>query len=624
MIRTGLLALLLCFSALSGFAATNKIKCSESNIFSGFESDLFYRDPKGLLTELRKTPMNTIATTIVWSVVEKKPGQIDLAPYFPQLDALTNAGYCLILLIDTSGRRMRHDIAARHVKDLDTIPERSRPDWINADSLHLFSRDFFDGPSESLDFNHPDVVRHVTKLYSAISPALAKRYGKHIVAISPCITTECEIKYTQNGFRWESYSKTAQDAFAAYLKRNDLPPGGMPIMSYPNQLNNGNPKPERMYPALQAFREDSLRQFVCDLTRIIGQNKLKSIAYFGQPFSFVDGIYATGVIEKTSHCFDIAAIDYNFYNGYGVEFKPDIPNFIVSYAVALGYKQVLVGLYMERFRNHATGQVSEQGYELLERSFHNVALTPNVAGVEVGNLTGREFERLDYIRAGLAKPRDKQPPKAAKTTVSLYASIQNSYLWQGEWSNDRQIIQDNLIANYVTLVKAGHAVQILTDRDFLTSSTKLKSSTVIVLPHLTAMPDQARDALIDHIKAGGKILADMRADEYRADGAPRRDGALRQLLGMTQVSAFQDNIMLVRETETVSFTKQRQYVNGFLLAPSKGFLCKYRKSGGKGEGLILQGPNSTVFGFMPLLMEGPSTAWAQAQYVAELDRLLKQ
>lgn len=624
MIRSGLLTLILCLSCLAGWAAPAKAKCTQSNVFSGFESDLFYRDPKGLLNELSKTPLNTIATTVAWSVVEKIPGDIDPSPYFPQLDALTKSGYCLILLIDTSGRLMRHDIAARHVKDLKTIPERSRPSWISTATPHLFARDFFDGPSESLEFNHPEVVKRITQLYAAVLPALAKRYGKHIVAMSPCVTTECEIKYTQNGFKWESYSQTAQDAFTAYLRHHNLPAGRMPVMSYPNQLKNGNPKIEPMYPAMQAFREDSLSEFVCGLTAIIRQHKLKSIAYFGQPFSFVDGIYATGVIEKTADCFDIAAIDYNFYNGYGVEFKPDIPNFIVSYASALGYKQVLVGLYMERFRNPANGQVSEQGYDLLKQSFQQVALTPSVAGVEVGNLTGREFERLDYIRTSLAKPRASPPPKAAKPIVGLYASIQNSYLWQGEWSNDRQIIQDNLIANHVALVKAGHAVQILTDRDFLTKSSKLKSSKVIVLPHLTAMPDQARQALIEHVKAGGKVLADMRIDEYRTDGAPRRDDALRQQLGVTLVGAFQNSVPFQHENEVVAFTRQRQYVNGFLLAPSSGFACKYRKVGGKGEGLILQGPHSTVFGFMPLLMEGPSAAWAQAQYVAELDRLLKQ
>lgn len=397
----------------------------------------------------------------------------------------------------------------------------------------------------------------------------------------------------------------------------------MPVMSYPNQLKNGNPKHEPMYPFMQAFREDSLANFVCGLADVIKKNGARSVGYFGQPFSFVDGIYATGVIEKTSACFDIAAIDYNFYNGYGVEYKPDIPNFIINYATALGYKQVLVGLYMERFRNHATGQVAEQGYDLLKRALQNVVLTPNVIGVEVGNLTGREFDRLGYIRTRLSKPRAALSPKAGKPVVGLYASIQNSYLWQGEWSNDRQIIQDNLIANYVELVKAGYLVQILTDRDFLSPSPNLKNARVIVLPHLTTMPERARNALIEYIKGGGKVLADMRIDEYRTDGAPQQNTALRQQLGITQTGTFQDNTAFQQGSDVVTFTKQRQYLNGFLLAPSAGFSSKFRKVGGKGEGLILQGPHSTVFGFLPLLMERPAAGWAQAQYFAELNRLLK-
>jgi len=606
------------------FSAAGKSVCSESNIISGFESDLFYRDSSTLIGEIKKSPLNTIATTIAWSVVQKTEEGIDISPYTSKLDALVKAGYCLILLIDTSGRVLRNDLAVKHVKDLDTIPRTSRPDWIDSTIKNSLARDFFDGASQSLEFNNHQASDAVVSFYSKLIPILSKRYGKSIVAFSPCVTSECEVKYTQNGFRWESYSTHAKAAYKTYLRENKLMNGDMPVMSYPNQLKNGNPKYEPMYPSLQAFREDSLAKFVCSLTDIIKKNGMRSVGYFGQPFSFVDGIYATGVIEKTPNCFDIAAIDYNFYNGYGVEFKPDIPNFIVKYAIALGYEKVLVGLYMERFRNNTTGQVSEQGYDLLKRSFENVVLTPDVAGVEVGNLTGREFERIHYIRSSLSKYREFPRLDPRKPIVGLYASIQNSYLWQGEWSNDRQIIQDNLVANYVELVKAGYSVQILTDRDFLTKSSKLNNSRVIVLPHLTAMPDQARSALINYMKTGGKILADIRVDEYSTDGAVRQDNALRQQLGLTFVSAFQDSSTFQRESEVVVLTKQRQYVNGFLLAPRPGTFVKYRKVGGKGEGLILQGPQSTVFGFMPLLMDGPSAAWARGEYFSELDRLLKK
>lgn len=607
---------------LISLPAFGKESCHQSNVISGFEADLFYRNPAEIINEIKNSSLNTIATTIAWSVVQKTDSIVDISPYTPQLDALTKAGYCLILLIDTSGRLLRNDIATRHVKNLNTLPKTSQPDWINSAIPNAFSRDFFDGLSQSMDFNNPAVVSATSNLYTLLIPELTKRYKKNIVAFSTCVTSECEIKYTQNGFKWESYSAASKNAYENYLKTNNLPAGPMPIMSYPNQLKNGNPKPEPMYPSMQAFREDSLAKFVCGLTEIVKKSKMKSIGYFGQPFSFVDGIYATGTIEKTSECFDIAAVDYNFYNGYGVEFKPDIPNFIARYASSLGFKKILVGLYMERFRNTTTGVVSEEGYRHLKESIRKISLQPDIAGFEVGNLTGSEFKRLEYLTPLLKQARRKQAFNDHKPTIGLYASMQNSYLWQGEWSNERQVLQDNLVKNFIDLINEGFDVRIISDKDFTANKSNIELPTLIVLPHLTTMPSTARAALITHIKNGGKLLIDMRLDEYLTDGHPQQDSTLRNLIGLTQVRAFSKEMRFKDNDKEITLPAQRQYIGGFLLAPTPGFVVRNPLIGGRGEGLLLQGKNTSVFGFMPLLQEGSAANWAKNLYFSEIHRLL--
>jgi hypothetical protein len=63
-------------------------------------------------------------------------------------------------------------------------------------------------------------------------------------------------------------------------------------------------------------------------------------------------------------------------------------------------------------------------------------------------------------------------------------------------------------------------------------------------------------------------------------------------------------------------------VNGFLLAPLKGYRIAYPSRSGKGEGLILRGKNTVVFGFLPLLVEGKQRPWARDQFKSEVLRLI--
>lgn len=391
----------LAFLLLLAFAVPNSAAagtlCHSQPIISSFVSDVFYQDSEKLVSSFRGTSFNTVATTLAWSVIEKQHRHVDLSMYYPQLDALTQAGYCLIVLIDTSGRAMRSDVAKILVKDITTIPLTSQPEWIGAFAPRAKAIDFFGTPSGTLDFEDAESFSLVKELYAAVLPELHHRYGSSIVAVSPCITSECEVKYSQVGFRWQSYGPLSQKAFRHQLVKWGIKPEDMPMMNYGNHLAAGNPRIQPLYPHMQTFRENSLRNYVCQLTKIIRSESLKSIGYFGETFTLGDGIFATGVIEKTAGCFDIAAIDYNFYNGHGVEFKPEIPAFMADYALSLGYSQVLVGLYMERFRDINTLKIDPRGYEILHKSLEHIHPDTRITGIEIGNLTGKEFTKLGYV-----------------------------------------------------------------------------------------------------------------------------------------------------------------------------------------------------------------------------------
>ncbi|KVE29146.1 hypothetical protein WI93_09725 [Burkholderia vietnamiensis] len=614
-ISRGLLAAVFAAAAHSSYAS----ETCQSHVISGFVADTFYQDPMALVSSFRVSPFNTIATTVAWSVVEKQRGKIDLSTYYPRLDALTKAGYCIIVLLDTSGRAMRSDLAKLLVKDLNSIPHDSKPGWAAAAAPQSNAIDFFGVESPTFDFTDTAALELVREFYRSVLPPLHRRYGDMLVGVAPCVTSECEIKYSQSGFKWQSYGPKSQQAFRQYLTSHRRPAADLPMMNYGNHLSNGNPRPQPLYPYMQTFREDTLRRYTCALTSEIRRAGAHSIGYFGQTFAFPDGIYATGVIEKTADCFDVAVIDYNFYNGYGVEHKPDIVPFLADYALTLGYKKVLVGTYMERFRNPSTLKVDPRGYDVLNSSLHGVRPDPRILGVEIGNLTGEEFHPLKYVKDEVH--RMQQPTLAAPGTrrVAVYASIANSYLWEGEWSNGRQIMQDDLVATYAYLRRLrGVAVDVVSDE--LVRKGGLSAYQLVVLPHVTAMPEASRTALKDYLAGGGKIIADMRVDEYRSDGAPQTDPSLRAALGIGATQAVSGPIRLAHG---VTIRPQRQYVNGFALAPVSGFKVGYRIRGGNGEGLVLRGKDTTVFGFLPLLVEGNRKHWARTQFQHEVARLLK-
>jgi hypothetical protein len=610
--------------ASSAFALTPS-SCTRHKTISTFISDVFYQSPESLVDSLKGTSFNTVATTIAWSVVEKRQGKIDLSMYYPQLDALTKAGYCIIALVDTSGRAMHSDVAKILAKDINTIPTSSRPDWIGSVAPMANSIDFFDQPAGPLDFEDKTSMLLVQNLYETILPRLRSRYGQSILAISPCVTGECEIKYSQTGFRWQSYGPQSQRAFRQWLKLSGVQPASMPIMNYGNHLKDGNPRVQPLYPMLQEFRENSLRGYVCALTGIIRRSGMQSIGYFGQTFAFPDGIYATGTIEKTSSCFDIAAIDYNFYNGYGVELKSEIPAFLADYALSLGYGKVLIGLYMERFRDPHTSLIDPRGYAVLGASLNLIRPDQRIAGIEIGNLTGNELQKVGDVESKVEVFTRSPSGVRAGKRVAVYASIANSYLWEGEWSNDRQIMQDDLLATYAKLKSIPNVqVSILTDAQLREQPSSIGNYDLIVLPHVTTMPAASRSALVRYYDGGGKLLSDIRVDEYLSDGSPNPDSPLRKIFGIGASQAFVSSVTVSEFGIQRTLGKQAQYVDGFMLASLPGYKIAMPRVGGAGEGLTLTGPRTTMFGFMPLLVEGGSSEWARSLFQRQVERLINQ
>ena len=585
------------------------MNCAGEPLISGFTPDSFYIPTPELVAGFSGTSFNTIATIVAWSVAEKSPDQYDLTPYLPKFDALVADGKCLIVLIDTGGRGLRTSLAQQYT-NLQSIPQTSVPDWLNKYAGSLYAEDFYGGSETQLDFNNSASLARVEKFYAAIVPLLRARYTDKLVALAPCITTECEIKLSQKGFRWQSYGASAQLNFGNFLTAQGKTTARMPVIDYPNMLAAGNPRLEPLYPDLQKFREQSVANYACRLTAIIRASSVRALGYFGQIFSFTDGIYATGVIERASTCFDAIAIDYNFYNGHHVEVRPDIVAFLAAYASRLGYGSILVGLYLERFRDETTLLLNPTAYSAIEQSLRSIASNPAIAGVEIGNLTATEFNSIRNIKSMVRDLNRIRPATATATRkIAVYASVANFYLWQGDWSNDRQVLQDNLLATYTRLqANADYQVDII--GDLAMGSIDLQSYDLVVLPHITTMPDMARVNLLAYLRGGGKILTDIRLDDYLPTGALQHDSSFTQAMGIGARQAYPSGRTFTSiQGLATTLGASGNYSEQVVMAASAGFEIAYRLDGGHGEGLALQGSHSTVFGLLPLLLDS-NREWA--------------
>lgn len=568
---------------------------------------------------LSNAPINTVSTTIAWRVVESTEGRFNLAPYYPFLDALVAKGYRFIVILDSSGRGLLND-----QRQASTTP--AFPGWIVEKVPGALARDFFGGETSQLDYFEPAHFEYLKRFYEYTLDALKARYKESIVAVAPGIMSELEIKYFQTGFKWLSYTANAQANFDYFLRSRGQPAAPMPVLAYGNPLAGGSPHREPLMPALMEFREVAVKNYACALTELIRSRGFWAFGYFAQPLAFHDGIYATGAIERCVECFDAISIDYNFYNGYSTERRPEVVPALMSYAIGLGYRNLVAGMYVERFRDPKTDQVDETILQVLKASIDSLPRDERIIGMDVGGLNPSEFPLLK--KYGLVLPARRAPPaqgKRAKIRIGVLASMTNSLVWHGEWSNDRQLLQDALLSAYTVL----HAVpdfdvRIIAEEPIRRNPEMLEAFDVVFLPHVTAVDDRVRGALVSYHAGGGRLAQDERFDSFASDGT-FRPSALDPLFGIGGQQWEHHDATFCLGGQEVRFPRQqKKYVSFSRFAPLKGFSLAMEDTERPGTGLVLHGPRTLAFGYLGQLMEdSPRVEAWKALFVWEIRALAK-
>ena len=568
----------------------------KTNFLSG---DIHTYPPEYLersIKRLQQTGFNSVTLPVAWSVVEPEPGQFDLSPYYPALDRITASGLKLMIHLDASAR----EVLIFDGQDLYSSGTTGVPHWLIKQFPDASAMDSSGARAHNLDYADRQHLPDLERFYRATLAALQSRYGDRVTAVIPGLVHELELKYAQWGYRWQSYTAAAQLGFADWLSSAGQSPAPLPVVDYGNRLENYTPRVEPLFAEFMRYREQSLRDYVCHLTALIREYGYPAASYFGQTLSSHDAIYALGVIEEVVECLDEITVDYNYHDGWQLELNPYVLPVLVNYARNLGYSRVLAGLYLEWFYR------SEQPFDTYLPAAQDTLQLLNkeqTAGIEIGNVLFTELALLEQLQLK-EYPQAVERSDAAGHRIGIVASKWTYYLWHGERSFGRNPIQDALLASYRLLHQQPDInVSVLGEAALLKQD--LSSYDALLLPLQTTLSEAAAKAIRTYYEQGGKLIQDVQYRAFETDGSPR-SGWENDLFGIAGISWHQqpDKFYVAGRRASLP-AQQRLYFNYTLLAPMPGYDLLMRRTNNLNQGLMLRGPRSLTFGFLPQLIDDP-------------------
>lgn len=570
----------------SDYTLKTEIINSKLSCYYGGSNEIVYEQPENVIEHI-KTLDNCDAVTVLmaWSLVEQTEGVFDFSLYKPIFDAITKANYDLIIVVDAEGRSI--------LKDGQVI-STSIPTWVWQKYPNSVAKNFYGEKRAGFDFFSTEHLPSVCKFYDETLKWLGDNYRQDIVGISPGISDEGEVKFCQKGFTWESYTDEAQRLFSLYMQNkyttveqmnkkfnvnyvsfNDVK---LPVVDYNNSVVSPNKGESFVYTDFMEFREDKVVEYTKNFTDIIRSHNFQSIGYFGQFMFPIDAIYATGVIIKCVDLFDVAVIDYNFYDGYKEQYNAVIPAFLTNLVSNLGYEKVYTGLYFERvsldgksdFVNEMNGNIVKDGHS---------------AGIEIGSLVNNTSEKVVFT-----KPTEI---KTEKSKIALYSGEWNFYKTHGEAEEYQNYLIDSVTKLYEQVqFDLNIPVEVISDTNI--QKGELKDYELLLLPCQMYVPENSKVAIEEFISNGGKAIQDFRFAEYDSYG---KDSNCNAAFGIEQQGsiALETQINSLSEP-SYSFKITPQYKN---VPVAYSYATKNVNLFNNGVGIKTN--NTMVWGFQPQL-----------------------
>lgn len=478
---------------------------------SFFLADVQYLDLDETIAMIKDYGVTTLTVPLVWSFLEPERGKYTMEAYADNLDKLADEGFHFIFIIDGAARKLTDD---------GKVVARSIPDWVYSEGGAVKMMDFLgstSGENGPLSYSSEINKRLYLDFAGKTIEAFGARYSEHILGFAPAVMPEFEIKYPQENFAWTDYSEEALESFrqyekdcygsidklnealgTSYLHFSELV---FPVPTINNSISTAEFYDLPIYVEYQRFRESKLMDYVIPVFDLIREKGYRSFAYFGQVLHPHDGIYAAGIAVKLSDHVDVAVIDYNFYDGYGVVLDSVIPAMMTNYMKNAGYDEVWTGIYLERI------DVLENE-EFLQETIDYTAASGCSDGIELGGL--QEVKDEDRTEVDLVFGLEKRKEPAS---IAIYTSEWNYYHSHGEKPAFINYFNDSLTQMYkIIQFELCLDVDILCDEAILDGS--VKDYDLLIVPGQFFVSEAVKAGIEEYLDEGGKVLQDYRFGEW--------------------------------------------------------------------------------------------------------------
>lgn len=566
---------------------------------------------KNLPSELKAQGVSHATVYLNWSDIESRKGQYEFAHYHRYVDAIVQGGLSLLLVIDMGGRPYK-DETGQIVPNLSTVPP-----WIVAAHPDMVMRNFSGEASWQPDFTDPAVRKYAAPFIAQTVEHFSKHYPGKVLGYAIGLQEEHEIKYGQMGYQWRDYKDSTQQAFAKKYNAKQ------PVINYNNNIAAGVPKAEPLLHAHKEFREARLQEATCAYANVIRSKGAEAIGYFAETFTSHDAIYATGIVEKLAQCIDIAVIDFNFYDGYGLVADSNVLPTLANYLGSLGYKKVMVGAYAERWE---AAKKTQELMPVIRRSITQSLSQAHVIGYEIGGFqhqaNGGALASLEMAK--LNASAIKSPPATpgqgdAQIKIGILGSTTNFHVWHGERSAGRNPHRDALFASYKILSQEqGMDVHIIGEKNLLQDDPIIQQLDAILVPHQAAMPQSIKAKLTTYWKNGGALIQDMRLGEFDENGKPTFDW-MHEVFGIANIEwKKKGGVFLIDGRVYRLKPTQHMYMSYASITPRPGYRVLATELLQRNQGIMVRGERTLAFGFMPQLVEDETKNTWRKLFVQEI------
>lgn len=553
---------------------------------------------------VQKSGANTIVIFCKWGRVSRQKGIYDFVYYDSLIERLGLMGAQFILRLDCSNR-FESDARGELIKGT------GFPSWMQALSgIKAVGHTGREG--DQFSFGAEIAIQEAEEFYYQAAKHFTQKYPGRIYAFAIALSEENEIKYGQNKYYWRDYHPKVKEEF------RERHGADMPVITTANRVK-GNTSQIPFFDCFMQFREEKLVQTVKRLSLQLQKGGGKSMGYFGQFFGSHDAIFCLGVIASLRESLDIIAVDYNFYNGWTPACDVWKPALMANYAHSIGYKNIIIGLYLERVRAEGHGINDPVDMNIVEKLNAIGRVSSNQEGVVGYELAGfgRGVSELHSFSGVIERFKIKGQPEVRNTSyrIALLACHDTFYYFVGERSYDRNIHNDALVRAYELLkTDERFSVSVISDRMLVNNPKILEQYEGVVCPHQPAVSNDVLNHLANYIQfGGGVIVQDVRFGMLTPNGE-RRGHWASNIFGIGDIEwqnggVFFDDLEQNGATK-LSIDKTSDFpFSHALMTAKKGYKITVMEGAKKfvlstRKGLFLESESTIAMGLMPYLLNG--------------------